>query len=139
MKDINPKAGVGQRKAGLSDIPFTVLFEIGLAMREGSRKYRRHNYRAAGVTASDYLDALTRHIGGFWEGEDIDPDSGLSHVTKAITTLIVLRDSMIQGNWIDDRPPRTKNPDWLKELNKKASELVDKYPDGKPPYTEKEL
>jgi hypothetical protein len=31
--------------------------------------------------------------------------SGLSHIDKAIASLIVLRDSMLQGNWTDDRPP----------------------------------
>lgn len=138
-KDTNPKDAVGVKKAGMSCVPFPVLFEVGVAMQEGARKYGRHNYRVAGVRASVYIDALFRHVGDWWEGEDIDKDSKLSHITKAITTLIVLRDSMMQGNWVDDRPPRTTNPNWLKELNLSAAEVVDKYPNALDAYTQDAL
>ena len=100
-------------------------------MLEGARKYGRHNYRVSGVRASVYYDAVVnRHLADFWEGEDIDPDSGLSHITKAIAGLVVLRDSMIQGNWIDDRPPPSP-PGWLAEMNAKAAAIVAKYPEAK--------
>ena len=102
-------------------------------MLEGARKYGRHNYRVAGVRASVYADALDRHMKAWWEGEDIDKDSGMSHVTKAIATLTVLRDSMIQGNWVDDRPPPSP-AGWLDELNKKAKEIIEKYPNAKQAY-----
>ena len=42
----------------------------------------------------------------WWEGEDVDPDSGVSHITKAIATLVVLRDSQINNMVDDDRPIR---------------------------------
>ena len=135
-KDTNPKDAVGTKKVPVSVISMPVLGEVGLAMLEGARKYGRHNYRESGVRASVYYDATFRHLGGFWEGEDIDSDSGLSHVTKAIAGLMVLRDSMIRGNWIDDRPPKVKTG-WVQDLNKKAGEIIERYPDAKPPYTEK--
>ena len=83
------------------------MAEVGVGMLEGSIKYGRHNYRAIGVRAEVYYDAARRHIDAWWEGEDIDPDSGLSHITKAICSLVVLRDAMIQGKLFDDRPPPT--------------------------------
>ncbi len=92
----------------LVSLPAPVLFELGLALLEGACKYGRHNYRSAGVRASIYYDAMYRHLLPWWTGEDIDPDSGLSHVTKAIACLVVMRDSMLIGNWHDDRPPRGK-------------------------------
>lgn len=121
----NPKDIVGTRKAPMSTIPGNVLAEIGVGMLEGACKYGRHNYRVAGVRASVYYDGVNRHITAWWEGEDYDPDSGLSHITKAITSLIVLRDAMIQDKWTDDRPPRSK--EFYTELNQKASEIIDKY------------
>jgi hypothetical protein len=134
-KDTNPKDAVGVRKVPISTVPCAVMLEVGLAMLEGARKYGRHNYRAAGVRASVYYDAVVgRHIMPWWEGQDIDPDSGLSHITKAIAALSVLRDSMISGNWIDDRPIRNTIP--LGELNGKAAAIIDKYPDAKEPFTE---
>lgn len=134
-KETNPKDAVGISKVPLSVIPLTVIAELGLAMLEGARKYGRHNYRRAGVRASVYVDATFRHIAAFWEGEDIDPDSGLSHITKAIASLTVLRDSMIRENWQDDRPPRVK-AGWLAGLNTFAADLMRKYPVALAPHIE---
>ena len=135
-KDTNPKDAVGVKKAPLSTVSAPVLMEVGVAMLEGARKYGRHNYRTAGVRASVYYDATLRHLMEWWEGQDIDPLSGLSHITKAIASLTVLRDSMIKGNWEDDRPPKVKDG-WLEELNKKVAEIIEKFPDAVAPHTEK--
>ncbi len=137
-KDTNPKDAIGLSKVPFSTIPAPVLAEVGLALLEGAIKYRRHNYRVAGVRASVYYDACLRHLMAWWEGEDIDPDSGLSHVTKAIAGLMVIRDSMMKGNWNDDRPPKV-DAGWVNELNIKVKELLKKYPNPKTPYTEKDL
>lgn len=127
-KPSNPKDSVGIKKFYYSVIPWNVIGELGVALLEGALKYGRHNYRGVGVRASVYYDAALRHLTTWWEGEDIDPDSDLSHITKAIASLTVLRDSMLRNNWSDDRPPRT-DPEWTKELNKRAAALVDKYPE----------
>jgi hypothetical protein len=105
-------------------------------MQEGARKYGRHNYRAVGVRASVYYDAAMRHLMAWWEGEDIDPESGLSHLVKAIACLAVIRDSMVNRNWIDDRPPSLEDG-WQTSLNKKAGDLIDRLPNAKEPYTKK--
>ncbi len=136
-KQTNPKDAVGVKKVPLSTLSAPVMAEIGLAMLEGARKYGRHNYRVAGVRASVYYDAAMRHLMAWWEGEDIDPDSGLSHITKALSTLTVLRDSMIQENWTDDRPP-VSPLNWISSYNIKAAEIIEKYPDALPAYIEKE-
>ena len=133
-KDTNPKDAVGIRKVPFSTVPAEVIAEIGLGMMEGARKYARHNYRIAGVRASVYYDALMRHMCAWWEGEDTDPDSGLNHIVKALSSLTVLRDAMLNDKLTDDRPPSLK-PGWVNELNKKAGEIIDKYPDSLPPYT----
>jgi hypothetical protein len=124
-KESNPKDAVGCLKTPAHVVPPRVLAEVGLALLEGAMKYSSYNYRVVGVRASIYFDSVSRHLNSFWEGEDIDKDSGLSHVTKAISALIVLRDSMIGGNWTDDRPP-AGNIDY-EELNKKAAAIIEKY------------
>lgn len=106
-KDTNPKDAIGSKKAKLSVIPAGVLFDVGNALTEGMMKYGRHNYRVTGVRSSIYYDAAMGHLMDWWEGQDIDPDSGLSHVTKAIASLVVLRDAMLQEMLNDDRPPRS--------------------------------
>lgn len=137
-KSSNPKDACGTKKVPFSLIPENVIAEIGLAFLEGSRKYGANNWRVDGVRASVYLDALRRHLGAWQNGEDIDPDSGLSHLVKAMACLIILRDSMAYGNMVDDRPPKLKEG-WVQELNKKAAEIIEKYPEGKEPYTEKSV
>lgn len=132
-KDTNPKDAVGTAKVPFSTIPAQVFGEVGLAMMEGALKYGRHNYRIAGVRASVYYDAALRHLTSFWEGQNIDPDSGLPHIVKAIACCVVLRDSQIQGNWVDDRPPATPG-DWVQDLNEKAKALLEKYPNPVPAF-----
>lgn len=136
-KPSNPKDSVGIKKVYYSVVPWGVIAEVGLAMLEGARKYGRHNYRSIGVRGSVYYDATLRHLTDWWEGTDIDPDSGLSHITKAIASLTVLRDSMIRENWEDDRPIRM-DEGWLQELNKKAAEIVERYPEAAHTYTQKD-
>lgn len=130
-KQTNPKDAVGIRKILFSVLPMRVLWRVALAMLEGALKYGRHNYRIAGVRASVYFDAVVaRHLTLWWEGEDIDPDSGLSHVDKAIAGLMVMRDSMLEGNFVDDRPPSSKND--IAQLNDHAAMLIDKYANVSP-------
>ena len=126
-KETNPKDIIGMKKAPISTLSCPVLFEMGLGMLEGARKYGRHNYRVMGVSATVYYDAAVGHLMDWFEGEDIDSDSGLSHVTKAMTALLVLRDSMLMGNWIDDRPLRNPNKLYKKSFNSKAKEIIEKW------------
>ena len=134
-KDTNPKDAIGIAKVPASTVPREVIAEVGLAMMEGALKYGRHNFRTAGVRASVYFDACTRHMDAFWEGQDIDPESGLSHLVKAIACLVVVRDSQFRENWVDDRPPSLPD-NWQADLNEKAKALLEKYPDPLPAHVE---
>ena len=145
IKESNPKDAFGMRKVGLSCVSTPVLWELAAAMSEGAAKYGRHNYRHVGVRASVYYDAaVTRHLGAWWEGEDDDPDTAdpndntiaINHITKAIASLVVLRDSMIRGNWVDDRPPKS-DPGILRDMNRRIEALATKYPNPVAPFTEK--
>lgn len=138
-KDTNPKDAIGTRKVPFSTVPMQVVAEVGLAMLEGAIKYRRHNYRLAGVRASVYFDATGRHLTAWWEGQDTDPKSGLNHITKAIASLTTLRDSMLQENWVDDRPPPVKNPNWIDDMNAKAAEILDSFPEHLLPCTKEDV
>jgi len=137
LKPSNPKDAVGVKKAPLSTVSAPFILAIGNAMLEGALKYGRHNYRAVGVKSSVYYDALLRHMMAWWEGQDIDPESGESHLIKAAACLAVLFDSLHRGNLNDDRPPKVKDG-WVEEFNKRAASLIEKYPDPKLPYTERD-
>ena len=134
---VNPKDALGSAKNPHGCVSRAVLAEVGLAMMEGSRKYGRHNYRVSPVRAEVYNDACNRHVDAWWEGEDIDPDSGLHHLSKAIASLFVIRDAIIQGCWYDDRPPKTPPEHW-EYIKKATAGILEKFPESKPPFTEKE-
>lgn len=136
-KETNPKAAVGVLKVPFSTLSMPVMAEVAVGMLEGSIKYGRHNYRASGAKASVYYDAALRHLGQWFEGEDIDPDSGLNHVTKAISSLVVLRDVMLLGKLNDDRPIKA-NQGFMRDLEQDVKKLVSKYPEAKSPYTERD-
>lgn len=150
-KQTNPKDAVGVRKARwFSYLPLRVLVGVGLALLEGARKYGRHNYRIAGVRASVYVDAVVcGHLMPWMEGEDLDPDTaelddkgqpipgtGISHIDKAIASLVVLRDGMYENNWVDDRPPSVKDwPAFIKQAHHSAGKIIDRYSPAVPAYT----
>lgn len=138
-KPSNPKDAMGIRKTPVSTVPAPVISELGVAMLEGAMKYGRHNYRVIGVRASVYYDAvMSRHMPRWWEGEDLDPDSGISHITKAIASLVVLRDAMMRGTWVDDRPPASVQG-WQDEHDKMVRALLEKYPSPVLPYAEQHV
>jgi hypothetical protein len=136
-KPSNPKYALGVKKVPLHCIPSGPVLEMGLAMMEGGRKYGTHNYRAIGVRTSTYYDAVMRHLIAWWEGEDIDPDSGIHHVVKAMACLLVLRDSMLMGNCEDDRPMKYTNGLDMSKFNQLAADVVEKYPECVKGFTEK--
>lgn len=135
VKDTNPKDALGIKKAPLSTLPTGPMYEVALAMLEGARKYGRHNYRVMGVKASVYYDATMGHLTAWWEGEDVDPASGLHHLAKAMACLAVVRDSEMMGNWVDDRPPRYPDASKLMRNHPAVGDILKRYPECKKPFT----
>ncbi len=137
VKDTNPKDAVGIKKwRQYCTVPTTIIWELGVAMLEGARKYGRHNYRVAGVRASVYIDAAKGHIDQWWEGEDLDEESKLNHIIKAIASLAVLRDAMIQDKWVDDRPPKTDLVKLRANLQEAVDGIFERIPEAKDAYLE---
>lgn len=132
---INPKDALGKAKPPLSVLPCPVLYEIAAGCLEGAFKYRRHNYRVAKIQASVYYDAAMRHLMAYWEGEDIDPDSGINHISKAMACLFVFRDAMMNDMVDDDRPPKAK-AGWMDRIQLLVDAVFERHPNPLPPYTE---
>lgn len=121
---VNPKevAASGEARIPWQCLPVRPLVGAALAMGEGAHKYGRHNYRKMRIKSSVYFDALLRHFFAWWEGEDIDPDSGLHHIDKAIACLLVLRDAQLRGMSDDDRPPVCETG-WIKAAGNVFGEM----------------
>lgn len=102
-KPTNPKDLIGSDKLPLHLWPQVASALGSLALLDGALKYGRSNFRAIGVRASIYKDALDRHMGAWFEGEDNDPDSGLPHLAHALACLAILADAQAAGKLNDDR------------------------------------
>lgn len=103
MKESNPKEIVGSSKIPLHLWPTTATAMGALGMLDGALKYGRANFRVLGSRASTYVDAAKRHIDAWYEGEDMDPDSGLPHLAHALACLAILVDTQAAGILNDDR------------------------------------
>lgn len=105
-KPSNPKDAVGASKTPAGLVPDTVMAEASMAFLEGALKYGRYNWRAAGVRASIYNDAMERHRAKWWNGEDRDPMTRVKHLANIIACAGILLDAELCGKLTDDRPPR---------------------------------
>ncbi len=136
-KETNPKDVIAIKKPRFySGLPANVTKEDSVGMMEGAMKYGRHNYRVAGVRASVYIDATIGHLFDYWEGQDIDPESNLHHITKAIASLYVLRDAQMRDMCTDDRPPKSNVEEDKIYLQTVVNGLFKKYPNPKPAHKE---
>src|SRR3990167_899492 len=70
----------------------------------GEKKYERFNY-LKGAPVQQYVDCLLRHLNAFYNGEDVDPDSGNEHVDHVVWNALMLAETM---RWnrddLDNRP-----------------------------------
>jgi hypothetical protein len=128
LKPSNPKDLIGSDKLPLHLWPETATATGCLALLDGNLKYGRTNWRAAGVKASIYFDALKRHINAWFdEGEDDDLDSGLPHLAHALACLAILVDAKAAGKLTDDRLIRGGYRPLVTELTPHVARLKAKH------------
>mgnify|MGYP001616136412 FL=1 len=102
-KPTNPKDVIGSSKLPLHLWPETATVLGSLGLLDGALKYGRSNWRAKGIRMSIYADALKRHINSLFEGEDLDPDSGLPHEAHILACAAIIVDARAAKNLTDDR------------------------------------
>jgi len=89
-------------KPGMSLLSREALEQIALVMDFGKDKYAAHNWRN-GFQWSRPLSAAIRHIMAFNDGEDRDPESGLSHLAHAACCIMFLLEFEKTHKELDDR------------------------------------
>jgi hypothetical protein len=94
-------------KAPLDLMPYCALEEISKALGFGAKKYSRGNF-AKGLEYSRLIAAALRHINQFNMGEDLDSESGLSHIAHAGCMVVFLLYMIKHRPDMDDR--------WVKAL-----------------------
>jgi len=99
--DGNPKTIFGLAKPGMRAVPPLPLLAVGQAMTVGMQKYGHYNWRNDPVTASVYYDAAMRHLLAWWDGQDLDTETGCQHLALAAANLLILMDAD-SGPWLND-------------------------------------
>ncbi len=96
-------------KSGVDQIPVDVLMEWGQVYTFGASKYGRDNWKL-GTDYHEFYASALRHLFAFWGGEDIDPESGLSHLVHALWNIAAIRHYQNKGLGTDDRTPVEREP-----------------------------
>lgn len=100
----NPKKIFGVRKPSPQFIPPIAIIEEAAVMAMGSAKYGPFNWNKDPVDATTYYSAAMRHLMSWFAGENIDPESGASHLAHVRACMGIIIDAQASGTLIDDRP-----------------------------------
>lgn len=69
----------------------------------GAQKYAARNWEL-GFDWSRPYNAIIRHLNAFWNGEEIDPDSGAPHMVAVMCNAMFLAEFVRTHPELDDRP-----------------------------------
>lgn len=78
-------------KPDWSLVPFEALEGMVRVLEFGANKYQAYNFaKGDGLDYTRLISATIRHISAFARGEDIDPESGLSHIHHCQCNLLFI-------------------------------------------------
>lgn len=108
ITDPNTGGQKGSKPERYDLIPWNALSIIACVYHYGAQKYEDptvgpHNWRR-GYAWSLSFAALLRHLTAWWEGEDVDPESGHSHLAHAGWHILTLIWFTLTNKGTDDRP-----------------------------------
>lgn len=134
LKNTNPKDLIGSDKLPLHLFPMSVVAYGCIALLDGALKYGRSNWREAGVRASIYYDACLRHMSRWFEGEELDSDSGIPHLAHALACIAIIIDAKEANNLKDDRMYPANYEETLKHMTHYVKVLKERHKDKKPKH-----
>lgn len=91
-----------ENKPKWSLVPQSSLLPMVEVLEFGAKKYAPHNWRK-GLSITEICESLKRHLDAFMEGEDLDPESGLSHIGHIQCNALFLSYMMEHKKELDDR------------------------------------
>ncbi len=91
----------GKRRWGL--LPFNALEEVVKVLEVGAIKYGSFNWQK-GLSWTETFESLQRHLLKWFNGENVDEESGLNHMAHVATNSLFLLYFVLTGKGRDDRP-----------------------------------
>lgn len=83
-------------------LPPGALIEIAKVFTFGAQKYGEDNWRN-GIGYRRLISASLRHINAYNAGDNLDPESGISHLAHAACNILMLLEYDNLGLGKDDR------------------------------------
>lgn len=102
--DDNPKTVLGEAKPKMSHTPTESIRLLGQVHSMGAAKYGAFNWREKTVSSTVYYDAAMRHLMAYFDGQDIDEESGLPHLAHVMACCSILLDASNGDTLNDNRP-----------------------------------
>jgi hypothetical protein len=93
----------GQKQARFDLVPVGPLWELARLYGKGAEKYAERNWEK-GYDWNLSFAALQRHVMLFWQGENDDPEMGLSHLACAAFHCFAMMEFVHTHPELDNRP-----------------------------------
>lgn len=77
-------------KPRFSLLPGGPLLQVVQVLEYGAKKYAPDNWKRVPDPKLRYFDAAMRHLWAWHRGEEVDPESGLSHLAHAACSLLFM-------------------------------------------------
>ncbi len=108
------KTEQGAMRFNEGKVPLSMVLEAkhamqgcGAVLQFGAKKYARGNWHK-GLSHTQVVDSLLRHLSSYLAGEDTDPESGLPHVDHILTNAMFLSEGTRTHPELDDRSEELK-------------------------------
>ena len=88
-------------------VPPDAIRAMAKVLEVGAKKYALRNWELGASYSVPYA-SLMRHLLAFWDGEDLDPESGLPHVYHILMNSAMLVRYFEEFKELDDRPKKVK-------------------------------
>jgi hypothetical protein len=98
--DAGSKDDAGKPRMDL--LPIAGLVEVAHVLTFGAEKYGARNWH--GLSVSRLFAATLRHLWSWWLGEDVDAETGRSHLAHAACCVLMALEQMLHRRQYDDRP-----------------------------------
>lgn len=133
-KPVNKGIKYDQDKIRTDLLSAVALEEVSKVLTFGAKKYGPNNWRY-GMHWSRLIGATLRHIFAFMRREDLDEETGLSHIAHAMCCLMFLLEFQKRKSGCDDRWDEAHKMPKIKEYGvniKLSKETIEKLKEDHP-------
>ena len=89
-------------------VPFDVIDDIVRVQQYGAKKYTPNGWQTVPNGVERYISAAFRHMSSFQQGQVLDTESGLPHLTHALCSLMYAH--YLQKRIVNENHNRTAQP-----------------------------